>query len=70
MLSFLEHYQSLLNEAEEEGSPQETSMDILKRYYNATLLLLDCLRCAVFVTPSVQETIEIALLLPNAVAIQ
>lgn len=71
-LSVLEHYQFLLDEAEEGGSPhlQETSRNILKRYYDANLLLLDCLRCAEFVTPSVQETIEIALLLPNAVAIQ
>lgn len=69
-LSVLEHYQSLLNEAEE-GSPhlQEASKDILKRYYDANLLLLDCLRCAEFVTPSVQKSIEIALLLPNAAAI-
>jgi predicted NACHT family NTPase len=40
--------------------------ELLKRYYNANLLLVDCLNSSCNVTPAVREEIEETLLLPIA----
>jgi len=45
----------------------EVNKDVLRKYYDANLLLLDCMKRAQFITPSVQEKVEVNLLLPSEV---
>ena len=49
-------------------SPQQTNSvpkEVLRQYYDANLLLLDCIRRAASVSPTLQQDIENSLLLPS-----
>lgn len=45
----------------------EVNRDVLKKYYDANLLLLDCIRRAEFVDPSLRQEVEANLLLPSEI---